>query len=93
MADLFTHRGYSEAHREMATDLADDLYEQVITPFIVGRRLPREAVTGCIDDAPVANRSAVEARLLDGLAYRDELEAEGARLLERIPPSIYPECE
>lgn len=81
-ADRFTHRELSPAHREMLTDLGGDLYEQVITPLIVGRSLEREAVVATFDDAPVSCEAAVEAGLLDGLAYADELPALGGALTE-----------
>ncbi len=82
MADMFIARGMSDAHREMAKDLSTDLYEQVITPLIVGRRLPREQVIAALDDAPLDCGAAVERGLLDGAVYRDQLAARAAALLE-----------
>jgi len=73
LADAFTHRELSPAHREMLADLGGDLYEQVITPLIVGRGLERAAVTAALDDAPVSCEAAAQARLLDGVAYRDQV--------------------
>jgi protease-4 len=71
----------TEAHREMALDLGGDLYEQVVSAFVTGRRLDREDVVRAIDDAPVSHRAAVAARLVSGLAYRDEVEGRTRALL------------
>lgn len=79
--DMFTQRSMTPAHREMSTSLGADLYEQVVSAFVTGRRLPRDRVTAVIDRAPLTHRGAVAERLLDGLAYRDEVDARGAALL------------
>lgn len=80
-ADMFNHAHMSPAHREMVTELGGDLYEQVVSAFVTGRDVPRARVTALIDDAPVSHRAAVAERLLDGLAYRDEVEERARRLL------------
>ncbi|MCW8139298.1 MAG: S49 family peptidase, partial [Planctomycetota bacterium] len=80
-ADMFTQRSMTPAHREMSESLGADLYEQVVGAFVAGRGLPRDRVVEAIDDAPVSHRAAVARRLIDGLAYRDEVEARGAGLL------------
>lgn len=90
MADTFMARGMTPAHEEMARDLAGDLYEQLITPLIVGRGLAREAVVAAVDDAPLGNPAAVERGLLDGVAYRDELLARAGALLGGEPAAPAP---
>lgn len=80
-ADMFTQRSMTPAHREMSESLGADLYEQVVGAFVAGRGLPRDRVVEAIDDAPVSHRAAVARRLIDGLAYKDEVEARGAALL------------
>lgn len=73
MADTFTHQSLTEPHKEMLTALGGDLFEQVLSPLMLGRGLDRQALTDLFDDAPVGNVTAVEKTLLDGTAYRDEL--------------------
>lgn len=73
MADMFNRRTMSEAHREMSTELGGDLFEQCIAPLIMGRQLTREQVLAVLDEGPLANVTAVEQKVLDGVAYRDEL--------------------
>lgn len=79
--DMFTQRSMTPTHREMSASLGGDLFEQVVSAFVVGRGLPRDHVVATIDRAPLAHRTAVAERLLDGLAYRDEVRDRGRELL------------
>lgn len=81
MADMFTRQSMSPAHEEMSQDLARDLYEQLLTPLILGRPRQREELEAALADAPVAHETAVAAGILDGTAYRDELQERAARLV------------
>lgn len=92
MSDTFTRAGMSPAHREMAEWLARDLFEQVAEPLVAGRGLGREELEALLERAPLSHREAAGARLLDGVAYRDELEERAAELagLDRPPASYGP---
>lgn len=79
--DTFTQRSMTPAHREMSTSLGADLHDQVVGAFVTGRGLPRDHVTAVLDRAPLTHRAAVAERLLDGLAYRDEVDERGQALL------------
>lgn len=80
-ADLLVEQGLSEANREMLSDLGRDLQEQMVAPLARARGLEPQALVALLGEAPVSHRRAEEARLLDGRAWRDELEARAGQLL------------
>lgn len=80
MGDMFTRQSMSEAHREMSEELAQDLHDQILAPIILGRPRDREQLRETFDAAPVSHEAAVEAGILDGVAYRDEVKAKAAAL-------------
>ncbi|MBL4844470.1 MAG: signal peptide peptidase SppA [Planctomycetes bacterium] len=80
MADMFNRQSMSPAHREMSEDLARDLHDQLLAPVIMGRPRDRDELVAALDDAPLAHEQAVAAGILDGVAYRDELQEKAAKL-------------
>lgn len=82
--ETFTQREMSEASREMTNALADGLFDVLVRAIVEGRSLSKEAVLVLIDDPPMSGRAALEAKLVDGLAYRDQLLAHLHG--EAIPP-------
>jgi protease IV len=88
-AEMFTRRDMSPAHREMIESLVDDLYGQLVDGVAGGRGLDPTAVREVFDRGPFVAREAAEARLIDRVAYYDEVEAElveacgGAAILDR----------
>jgi protease IV len=77
-ANTFTETGFTEAHRAMTESLVEDLTGQLVATIAEGRGLAPEQVAGLIDRAPLLDREALEARLLDRLGYRDEVRASAA---------------
>jgi len=71
--NMFTETGYTEAHREAMQSLADSVYAQLVAAVAESRGLDEAAVRQAIDGGPFIGRQAVEARLVDGLLYRDEV--------------------
>ncbi len=74
--DTFTRKDMSEAHREFMNSLLDDLFNRYVEAIAKGRGKTSEEVRAIIDDAPYGAAKAKEAGLIDGVAYRDELEKE-----------------
>lgn len=87
MGDMFNRQSMSDAHREMSEELAQDLYAQISAPVVAGRSLSADALRGVIDASPVSHPEAVEAGLLDGEAFRDELKARAGALVGLEDPS------
>ncbi len=71
--NFYTERKFTEAHREASERLKDSWYAQIVDGVARGRGLSSEAVRADIDRAPILGPDAVAGRLVDGLAYRDEV--------------------
>ncbi|GGL34932.1 signal peptide peptidase SppA [Planomonospora parontospora] len=72
-ADMFTREGMTEPHRESVARIAESVTEQVVAGIAEGRRLDPAKVRELVDAGPFIGAEAVEAGLVDGLAYRDEV--------------------
>jgi protease-4 len=71
-ANTFTQDHMTEAHRESTERIAESVIEQVVSGIAEGRGLAPERVRELIDQGPFIGVEAVEAGLVDRLAYRDE---------------------
>ncbi len=74
-ANMFTETHMTDAEREMYEDLLSELYAQMVLMISEGREMTDEQVRTAIDNGPylLAER-ALEAGLVDGLLYRDQIE-------------------
>ncbi|MFI6499268.1 signal peptide peptidase SppA [Nonomuraea typhae] len=72
-ANMFTQDHMTEPHRESLTRIAESVVEQVVAGIADGRRLDPEKVRELLDRGPFIGAEAVEAGLVDRLAYRDEV--------------------
>ncbi|GAA3839373.1 S49 family peptidase [Sphaerisporangium flaviroseum] len=72
-ANMFTQDHMTDAHRESAARIAESVIEQVVSGIAQGRGLAPERVRELIDQGPFIGEEAVEAGLVDRLAYRDEV--------------------
>jgi protease-4 len=86
--NLFTERKYTPAHREAMEKVVGSLFSQMVRGIAEGRHLAPERVRALVDKGPFLGQEAVEAKLVDGLSYRDEVYArakkkagDGAKLL------------
>jgi protease IV len=85
--NFFTERKFTAAHREAMEKLKDSWFGQIVRGIAQGRHISNESVRAAVDHAPLLGREAVETKLIDGLAYRDEVaqkalaRAGGAELL------------
>jgi protease-4 len=74
-ADSLMRTGFTPAHREMTESLLADLTGQIVDGIAASRKLAPDQVRAAMDRAPLLDREAVEARLIDRLGYADEAEA------------------
>ncbi|ATB51547.1 signal peptide peptidase SppA [Corallococcus macrosporus] len=84
----YTEQDYTAPHREATERFTNSLFGQIVKGIAEDRGLTEEVVRGLVDKAPLMASEALEAKLVTGLRYRDEvlggLEAqagEGARFL------------
>ena len=73
-ANQFTQREFTPAHREMAESLNRDLYDQLVRGIAEARRKSPDEIRALLDEGPFTPDAALRAGLIDGLAYRDQLE-------------------
>ncbi|MBI4904708.1 MAG: signal peptide peptidase SppA [Acidobacteria bacterium] len=83
----FTEKKFTGPHREAMQSLLDAWFGQLVRGIAEGRKLTEVEVRAVIDRAPLLGQEALQAKLVDGMAYRDEIyekvkaKASGAELL------------
>jgi protease-4 len=85
-ANTFTERQFTPAHREMAEWLAKDWYSQLVRAVAGSRRRDEAEVRRALEGGPYRAEQALEAGLVDAVAYEDQLDdagpIQGTRRLE-----------
>lgn len=71
--NTFTETKFTDAHREATSKLVSSLFGQMVRGIAEGRKLTEDDVRALVDRGPFLGPEALEARLVDGLAYRDEV--------------------
>ncbi|HEX7314087.1 MAG TPA: signal peptide peptidase SppA [Pyrinomonadaceae bacterium] len=74
--ESFTREDMSEGEREQLNSLLDEIYNRYRAQIAEARRKSIEDVTALIDNAPHNAPAALEAGLIDGALYREEVENE-----------------
>ncbi|MBX9389007.1 signal peptide peptidase SppA [Streptomonospora nanhaiensis] len=69
----FTERSFTEPHREVVERIVHSLTDQVVGGIAEGRGLTADRVRELIERGPFLAAEALEAGLVDRLAYRDEV--------------------
>ncbi|HZA15042.1 MAG TPA: signal peptide peptidase SppA [Myxococcaceae bacterium] len=73
--NIFTEQAYNRPHREATETFMGSLFEQMLTGIAEDRQLSKDEVRAAVDRAPLVAQEALEAKLVDGVAYRDEVYA------------------
>lgn len=71
--NLFTEEAYTEAHREATETVMRSQFGQMMRGIAESLVTSEEEVTAVVNRAPILGTEAVDAHLVDGLAYRDEV--------------------
>jgi protease IV len=79
--DLFTRSGMSGEQREVESSLLDDLYGRYVKRISDARHLDERKVKSLLDEGILRPGEAVQAGLIDGLVYPDQLEEEAGKVL------------
>ena len=74
--ETFTRKDMSDANREFMNALLDDLFNRYVEAAAKARGKSAEDMRAIIDDAPYSSARSKEMGLIDGVAYRDEIEKE-----------------
>ena len=86
--NMFTERHFTEKHREATARIVASWFGQIVHGISEARKLPEADVRALVDRAPLSAQQALEAHLVDGLAYRDEVYAKlegGGEKPTRLP--------
>jgi len=87
-ADMLMRREMSEAAREMANWLVEDLYEQWVLDVAAARAMDPEAVRVAVDESPYTDEAAQNAGLIDELINEEALPS--ALAPDRRPAKVAP---
>ena len=69
-----TEPGFTPAHRENMQQLVESLYRQIVEDVARARGLSAPELRKLIDSAPLSASDAKVAKLVDRIAYRDEID-------------------
>ncbi len=71
----YVEHGFTPEHREVSAELTRGLYDEVVRGIADSRGRTEADVHTLIDAGPFLAGQALDAGLVDGLAYRDEVDA------------------
>ena len=71
-----TETNYTAAHREVTTKLIESVFGQIVKGIAERRKMSEAEVRALIDRGPFLGDEALQAKLVDKLAYRDDAYAE-----------------
>jgi protease-4 len=71
--NFYTESKYNAPHREAMVKLMSSQFGQIVAGIAKGRGLSESEVRAKFDEGPYLGQQAVDAKLVDGLLYRDEV--------------------
>jgi protease-4 len=74
--DQFTRKEMTKEHHDVVDSILDDLFNRFVNTIAETRKKSPEDVRALIDNAPLSAKEALDAGLIDGTSYRDEVENE-----------------
>ena len=86
--NIFTEKGYTKAHREASQHVLDAQFDQIVRGIATGRELPEETVRTLVARAPLSATDALDAKLVDELAYRDQVWDQFRERDGTLPPRL-----
>ena len=73
--NMFTEKKYTQPHREAILQIIESQFGQIVQGIAAGRGLEADAVRALVDRGPFLGKQALAENLVDGLTYRDEVQA------------------
>ncbi|MFB3814749.1 MAG: signal peptide peptidase SppA [Terriglobales bacterium] len=71
--NMLTETKFTAPHREAMERMKDSWFGQIVRGIAESRHLSEDQVKALVDRAPLLGKEAEEAKLVDGLKYRDEV--------------------
>ena len=87
--NLYTETKYNAPHREAMEALMTSQFGQLVRGIAAARKLPETDVRKAFDEGPFLGQQAVDAKLVDGLLYRDEVYAKAKEKAGRGADLLY----
>jgi protease-4 len=88
-----THTAFTGPHREALQGLMQAQFDQMVTDIAASRKLDPAQLRATIDGGPLLGQEAVDAGLVDGLKYRDqvydEINGNDSTSVHRKSPAAY----
>ena len=71
--NFYTESKYTVAHKEEMTSIMDSWFNQMKDGICQARQIAPDKFQSIVDAGPYLGKEAVDAKLVDGVAYRDEV--------------------
>ncbi|MBN1356696.1 signal peptide peptidase SppA [bacterium] len=71
--NTFTEKQFDSAHRESMQSIVDSIFSTFVREMAGSRKIPPDQMDNLIDNGPYLGIEALDAGLVDGLMYRDEV--------------------
>jgi len=71
--NFYTESKYTDAHKEEMTSIMNSWFNQMKDGICAARQIAPDKFQSIVDAGPYLGKEAVDARLVDGVAYRDEV--------------------
>lgn len=69
----YTHTSYTEPHREALQRVMESRFSQIVSGIAEARGITEDDVRNLAERGPLIGEEALEAGLIDGLSYRDQV--------------------
>jgi len=86
--NMFTEKDYTKPHREASEHVLNAQFDQIVQGIAAGRELPEATVRDLVARAPLSASTALEAKLVDELAYRDQVWDQFRDAGSDLPPRL-----
>jgi len=77
--NTFTETKFTPAHKEAMEKVMNSWYGQIVRGISQSRNIPEDQLRVLVDKAPFYGQEALDAKLVDGLKYRDEVYGEAKK--------------
>ncbi len=71
--NFYTESKYTAAHKEEMTAIMNSWFNQIKDGICAARQIAPDKFQSIVDAGPYLGKEAVDAKLVDGIAYRDEV--------------------
>jgi len=71
--NMYTDKKFTPAYKEAVSKVMTSTFSQMLKGIAQGRKLQESQVQALVDKGPYLGKEALNAKLVDGVAYRDEV--------------------